>query len=110
MPFDPEIADRLRLLLQDQAGLREQRMFGGVAFMIHGNLAVAASSQGGILLRVDPGDADALAARPHARRFVMRGRELAGWLHVEPGGVRTEEDLAAWTAIGLAHVHTLPPK
>jgi hypothetical protein len=108
--FDEELADRLRELLQAEQGLTEQRMFGGLAFLIGGNMAVSASSQGGLLLRVEPARTADLAGRPHAHPFVMRGREMDGWLRVDDEGVRTTRDLARWVKVGVSYARSLPPK
>jgi len=108
--FDKELADRLRELLQSEQGLTEQRMFGGLAFLIGGNMAVSASGQGGLLLRVEPARTEDLCRRPHAHPFVMRGREMDGWLRVDDEGVRTKRDLARWVKIGVSYARSLPPK
>jgi len=84
-------------------------MFGGLAFLIGGNMAVSASGQGGLLLRIDPDDSDALAAEPHAERAVMRGRVMDGWLRVDPGGLGASE-LERWVGHGVAYARSLPPK
>lgn len=85
-------------------------MFGGLAFLIAGNMSVAASGQGGILVRVDPGQTDALLAKPHARPFVMREREMQGWLRVDPEGVQTKRQLDAWVRRGVGYARSLPAK
>lgn len=85
-------------------------MFGGVAFLVHGNMAVSASGQGGLLLHVDPEATAQLAARPHAAVAVMRGREMAGWLRVDAEGVRTRRQLEQWVSLGIAWARSLPPK
>ena len=110
MAYDEDLANRIRELMAGDQGVTEQRMFGGLAFLIGGNMSVAASGQGGLLLRVDPEETDALAAKPHAAPFVMRGREMHGWLRVEPGGVRTKRQLEPWVKRGVAYARSLPPK
>ncbi|HOF37054.1 MAG: TfoX/Sxy family protein [Actinomycetales bacterium] len=110
MAFDPELADRLREVLADEPGLREQRMFGGLGFMLDGHMAVAASSDGGILLRIDPAAAGDLVDGVVARRFEMRGRAMDGWLAVDPAAAQTDEALREWVAHGVAYVRSLPPK
>ena len=110
MAYDEDLANRLRELVQGEDGVTEKRMFGGLAFLINGNMAVSASSQGGLLLRVDPADTDALVTDPHARRFVMRGREMDGWLRVDAAGVTTKRHLQRWVARGVAYARSLPPK
>ncbi len=108
--FDEELADRLRELMRHEEGLTERRMFGGLAFLIHGNMAVSASGQGGLLLRVDPAQGEELVLRPHAEPFVMRGREMRGWLRVAAEGVRTKHQLEQWARIGIGCARSLPPK
>jgi TfoX/Sxy family transcriptional regulator of competence genes len=110
MAYDEDLAARVRDCMQQDNGLSEKKMFGGLAFLIDGRMAVAASGQGGLLVRVDPAQTDGLARRPHAGRFVMRGREMNGWLHVDPPAVRTEAELERWVRLGVAYVRTLPPK
>lgn len=107
-----ELAHRIREVLADLGvgGVREQKMFGGLAFLVGGHMAVAASREGGVLLSVDRDDTVALLAKPHARPMVMRGRALAGWLRVDPEGIRTKRQLATWVKRGLDHVSLLPPK
>jgi TfoX/Sxy family transcriptional regulator of competence genes len=110
MAFDEALADRVRDLVRAERALTEKRMFGGLAFLINGNMAVSASGQGGLLLRVDPAETDELARRPHAEVAVMRGREMAGWLRVEADGVRTKAQLEQWVARGVAYARSLPAK
>ncbi len=85
-------------------------MFGGLAFLINGNMAVSASGQGGLLVRVEPGTTDQLVRRAHAAPFVMRGRSMDGWLRVTPEGVRTKRQLEAWASRGITYARSLPPK
>src|SRR4051794_16688111 len=82
MAYDEELAERIRHAVAGEAGITEKRMFGGLAFLVHGNMAVAASGQGGLMVRTDPADAESLTAEPHVGRMVMRGREMDGWLRV----------------------------
>ena len=110
MAYDEVLADRLRTQLSGEPGLTEKRMFGGLAFLIGGNMAVSASGQGGLLLRVDPAQTDALIQQPHATRFVMRGREMDGWLRIDPAGVTTDDELRRWAERGVAYARSLPPK
>jgi len=110
MAYDEELANRLRTALQDIDRVREMRMFGGLAFLVGGNMAVAASGGGGLLQRVPPDQTEQLAAEPHAGRFVMRGKEMEGWLRVDPGGVDDDDDLARWTDVGVRYASSLPPK
>jgi TfoX N-terminal domain len=110
MAYDEDLADRVREHVQREAGLSEKRMFGGLAFMINGHMAVSASGQGGLLLRVDPAQTEALIREPHAARFVMRGRAMDGWLRIEPSGVQSDADLARWVGHGVRYARSLPPK
>jgi hypothetical protein len=110
MAYDEELANRIRELLAGEHGVQEKKMFGGLAFLIGGHMAVSASGQGGLLLRVEPERTDELAQQPHARRFEMRGREMDGWLRLDPAGVATDADLGRWVAIGVAYARSLPPK
>jgi hypothetical protein len=108
--YDEDLANRIRELVGTEAGLAEKRMFGGLAFLINGNMSVSASSQGGLLVRVDPADTDDLVRDPHAARFEMRGRRMDGWLRVAPEGVRTKRELQRWVGRGVAYARSLPPK
>jgi hypothetical protein len=110
MAYDDDLADRLRVTLQQEQGVTEKAMFGGLAFLINGHLAVSASSQGGLLLRVDPAETASLLSAPHVQRFVMRGRELDGWLRVAGDAVATDDELARWAARGVAYARALPAK
>jgi hypothetical protein len=110
MAYDEELADRVRVLVQDTDGLSERRMFGGLAFLVNGNMAVSASGQGGLLLRVDPAEAAELLDQPHVRRFEMRGREMDGWLRVDAGASMPDGRLAAWVDRGLTYAQSLPAK
>jgi TfoX/Sxy family transcriptional regulator of competence genes len=110
MAYDEHLAARIRELVQGEPGLTEKRMFGGLAFLIGGNMSVSASSQGGLLLRVDPAETDALLSKPHAQPFEMRGRAMQGWLRVDPEGVRTKRELERWVSRGVAYARSLPSK
>jgi TfoX N-terminal domain len=110
MAYDEELAERVRALVAAEAGLSEQRMFGGLAFLINRNMAVAASGQGGLLLRVDPAETAALVSPPHVGRFEMRGREMDGWLRVDAEAVGTDDELRRWVDIGVAYARSLPAK
>lgn len=110
MAYDAELADRIRELVHSEPGSTEKPMFGGLAFLLNGNLAVSASSKGGLLLRVDPAQTERLVAEPHAARFEMRGREMDGWLRIAPGGLETDEQLRRWVSIGIAYARSLPAK
>jgi TfoX/Sxy family transcriptional regulator of competence genes len=108
--YDEELAHRLRELVGAEPGLTELRMFGGLAFLLEGNMAVAASGQGGILVRVDPAQSETLVATTAAYPMEMRGRQMAGWLRVDAEHVRTERELARWVKLGTAYARSLPPK
>ena len=110
MAYDEDLAGRIRDILAPERGLTEKRMFGGLAFLVSGNMAVSASGQGGLLLRVPPAETEALVAQEGAERFVMRGRAMDGWLHVDGVALETEERLTHWVGLGVAYVRTLPPK
>ena len=110
MAYDDELANRIRELIAVETGLTEMRMFGGLAFLIDGNMSVGVSGQGGLMVRVDPADTDALVAKPHARPFEMRGRAMQGWLRVDSEGVRTKRQLEPWVRRGVAYARSLPPK
>src|SRR3954466_5983012 len=103
MAYDEELADRLREVLAGVKGLSEKRMFGGLAFLVNGHMAVAASGRGGLLLRCEPERTDQLVRAPHVGRFVMRGREMDGWLRVDPPAVGDDEQLRTWVGQGLAY-------
>lgn len=110
MAYDAELANRIRELVQGEEGLTEKRMFGGLAFLIDGNMAVSASSQGGLLLRVDPAQTESLVSDPRARRFEMRGREMDGWLRVGADALETDDALRRWLSYGLTYARSLPAK
>ena len=109
MAYDEGLADRLREHMAGEAGLTEKRMFGGLAFLIGGNMAVSASGQGGLLLRVDPAETAELVKRPRARRFEMRGREMDGWLRIETDDL-SPDAFEQWVDRGVAYARSLPPK
>ena len=110
MAYDVDLADRIREVMHGEPGLTERRMFGGLAFLIHGNMAVSASSQGGLLLRVNPAEVDSLISEPRVRRFEMRGRKMAGWLRVAAEVVEDDDDLRGWVRHGVTYARSLPPK
>jgi TfoX/Sxy family transcriptional regulator of competence genes len=108
--YDEVLAARIRELVEGEGGLTEQKMFGGIAFLIGGNMAVSASGQGGLLVRVDPAESEELVATTPARVMEMRGRPMRGWLRVDAEHVRTEHELATWVTMGTAYAHSLPAK
>ena len=110
MAYDAKLAERIRELVAGESGLTEQKMFGGLAFLIGGNMAIAASGQGGVLVHVDPADSEKLVATTNAYLMEMRGREMQGWLRVDTEDVATKRELAKWVALGTAYAHTLPAK
>jgi TfoX/Sxy family transcriptional regulator of competence genes len=108
--YDEELANRIRELVADEPNLTEQKMFGGLAFLIGGNMAVAASGQGGALVRVDPEQSDAIVAKTNARPMEMRGRQMQGWLRVDSEDLRTKRQLAKWVERGTVYARSLPAK
>ena len=110
MAYDEDLAHRVRQVVGDEDGVTEKRMFGGLAFLVLGNMAVSASSRGGLLLRVDPNHTEALVAEPGVRRFEMRGREMDGWLQIEADAVSADSQLRQWVLRGLDYARSLPPK
>jgi TfoX/Sxy family transcriptional regulator of competence genes len=110
MAYDEELAERLREQLSGLAGVTEKKMFGGLAFLIGGNMAVAASGQGGLLLRCDPAETDKHVTSAGVARFEMRGREMDGWLRVDAAATRTARQLGKWVGVGVRYAGSLPPK
>ena len=110
MAYDIQLADRLRQILAGEPEVVEKRMFGGLAFLVAGHMAVSASSKGGLLLRVDPAHSAALRADPRVTRFSMRGREMDGWLRVDIDGSVADDELERWTRHGVEFARSLPPK
>lgn len=110
MAYDEQLADCLRERLDGEPGVTERKMFGGLAFLVDGNMAVAASGQGGLMLRCDPAQTDALLEETHAQPLVMRGREMSGWLRVDAEGLKSEDDLARWVDVGVGYASGLPAK
>lgn len=110
MAYDLDLADRIRELLAAEPHLSEKKMFGGLAFLVGGNMAVAASGQGGILVRADPEKSDRLVATTPAELMEMGGRTMAGWLRVGTEDVRTKRQLARWTGMGVTYARSLPAK
>jgi TfoX/Sxy family transcriptional regulator of competence genes len=110
MAYDEGLADRIRELVGGEAGVTEKKMFGGLAFLIGGNMAVAASGQGGLLVRVDPTEGDVLVATTNARLMEMRDRPMRGWLRVGSEDIRTKRSLARWVRLGSSFARSLPAK
>lgn len=107
MAYDEALAARMRELLADEPGVSERKMFGGLAFLVDGAMAIAASGEGGALVRVDPAEGDRLVATTSAEFAVMRGRPMSGWLRVSPEHLGTRRDLDAWVRRGVSYVRTL---
>jgi TfoX/Sxy family transcriptional regulator of competence genes len=110
MAYDEQLAARIREAVAGAEALSEKRMFGGLAFLVHGNMAVAASGQGGMMLRVDPQESETLTQHEHVRRMVMRGREMDGWLRIDDVALRSDQELQRWVDIGVAYAESLPGK
>jgi TfoX/Sxy family transcriptional regulator of competence genes len=110
MAHDEKLAERIRVLVAGERNLTERKMFGGLAFLIGGTMAFAASGEGGILVRVDPAHSDSLVATTKASAMEMRGRQMQGWLRVAADDVRTKAQLAKWVALGTAYARSLPRK
>ena len=110
MAYDEDLANRIRELIARDPDVTEKRMFGGLAFLIGGHMSVAASRQGGIMVRIDPDERDTLLAKPHTRPFEMRGRPLDGWVRVDAEGLKTKRQLEPWVEGGVAYARSLPPK
>ena len=108
MAYDEALANRVRELMAAKAAITEKRMFGGLAFLVNGKMAVAASGQDGLMVRVAPGETESLLSKPHARPFEMRGRSMQGWLRIDSEGVRTKRQLEPWVNRGVAYARSLP--
>jgi len=110
MAYDEDLADRIRAVMQGQDGVTEKRMFGGLAFLVNGNMAVSASGQGGLLLRVDPGETESVVREDGVTRFEMRGRAMDGWVRVDPSAIASDQELTRWVMVGASYAGSLPPK
>jgi TfoX N-terminal domain len=110
MAYDEALAERVRDRLADEPGLTEKKMFGGLAFLLEGNMAVGLTGTDGLLVRLGPDDTEAALARPHTRLFGMGGRTMKGWIVVAAEGVAEDDDLARWVDQGVAYARSLPPK
>ena len=110
MAYDEKLAARIRELVGDEPDLTEKKMFGGLAFLIGGNMAVSASGRGGLMVRVDPEESDDLVTTTPARPMEMRGREMKGWLRLDTEDVRTKKELSTWVERGVAFARSLPAK
>ncbi|MGV9803185.1 TfoX/Sxy family protein [Mycobacterium sp. NPDC003449] len=110
MPFDPDLANRIRELTASEAGADEKRMFGGLAFLINGNMAVAATKEGALMVRVPVEESARLLRRDHVEPMVMGGREMRGWLRISRDGLKTTRQLRGWVTRGVDYARSLPPK
>jgi TfoX/Sxy family transcriptional regulator of competence genes len=110
MAYDEDLANRVRELLAGEDAITERKMFGGLAFLLHGHMSVSASRNGGLLVRIDPSDTEAALARRHVTLMQMGGRTMDGWITVAPEGLKTKRQLSAWVTRGIAFARTLPPK
>jgi TfoX/Sxy family transcriptional regulator of competence genes len=110
MAYDEDLANRVREFIASEPDVTEKKMFGGLAFLVGGNMSVGASGQGGLMVRVDPEDTDDLGAKPGARPFEMRGRAMQGWLRVDAEALGTKRQLESWVRRGVAYARSLPPK
>jgi TfoX/Sxy family transcriptional regulator of competence genes len=108
--YDEQLADRIREQIGDEPTLTEKKMFGGLAFLIGGNMAVGASGQGGILVRVDPEESERLVETTGAYPMEMRGRQMAGWLRVDTDDLGADDELAKWVELGTTYARSLPAK
>jgi hypothetical protein len=110
MAYDEDLADRIRRLIGSDPDLTEKKMFGGLAFLIRGNMAIAAASQGGVMVRVDPEQSDSLVDTTSATVVEMRGRPMPGWLHVRTEDLSTDDQLASWIQTGTGYARSLLAK
>jgi TfoX/Sxy family transcriptional regulator of competence genes len=110
MAYDEELAARVRDLVGGGPGVVEKKMFGGLAFLVGGNMAVGVSGQGGLLVRVDPDESDELVASTGAELMEMRGRSMRGWLRVAAADVASDAELAGWVERGKGYARSLPAK
>jgi TfoX/Sxy family transcriptional regulator of competence genes len=110
MAYDEDLAERIRELLDDVSGVSEKRMFGGIAFLIAGNMAIAASGKGGVLVRVDPAHSNQIMATTNAEVAIMRDRPMPGWLRVGSSQLRTRRQVAKWVDLGVGYARSLPTK
>ncbi len=110
MAYDPDLAHRIREQLSDEHGVTEKSMFGGLAFLLRGNMAVGISNSDELMVRLGADATDSARARPHTRMFDMTGRPMKGWILVAPEGIKTKRQLGAWVKRGVEYARTLPPK
>jgi TfoX/Sxy family transcriptional regulator of competence genes len=110
MAYNEDLAHRIRDIVGTECGVSEKKMFGGLAFLVDGNMAVAASGQGGLLVRVDATASDRLVETTRATPMVMRGRPMQGWLRLAPEDIRTKRQLMKWVEMGVTYARSLPKK
>jgi TfoX/Sxy family transcriptional regulator of competence genes len=110
MAYDEDLADRIRELIAAERGVEEKRMFGGLAFLINGNMSVAAGGRGGLMVRVPPDETGKLLGREHVEPMVMAGRETRGWLLIAADGLKTKRQLQSWVTRGVGYAKNLKPK
>lgn len=110
MAYDEDLANRIRELLGAEEDISEKRMFGGLAFLVAGNMSVSVSGRGGLMLRCEPAETEELRGKPYAGPFEMRGRAMDGWLRVEPEGVQSKRQLERWVSRSVTYARSLPPK
>jgi TfoX/Sxy family transcriptional regulator of competence genes len=110
MAYDEDLAGRIRELIAAEKGIEEKRMFGGLAFLVNGNMSVAVSGHGGLMVRVPRDDTEKLLAREHVEPMVMAGRETRGWLRVSDDGVKSKRQLQGWVSRSVDYAKSLPPK
>jgi TfoX/Sxy family transcriptional regulator of competence genes len=110
MAYDEDLVNRLRELLAHEDAITEKKMFGGLAFLVHGKMSVSASRSGGLLARIAPADTDTALARQHVALMEMGGRTMEGWITVAPDGLKSKRELASWVTRSVTFVKTLPPK
>lgn len=108
--YDEDLANRVRELIADENGYSERAMFGGLGCLLDGNMALAASGEGSLMVRVGQEAYEEMLERPHAEPVVMRGRPMGGWIRVSDEGLRTRRQLEPWVSRGVACARSLPPK
>jgi TfoX/Sxy family transcriptional regulator of competence genes len=109
MPFDETLADRIRAVLSARSGVSERKMFGGIAFLLDGNMAVGIVGED-LMVRLDPADAERALAEPHTRPMDFTGRPSKNMVYVDPLGTKSDANLASWVEAGATFAASLPPK
>jgi hypothetical protein len=108
--YDEELANRVREQLAPYDAVTEKAMFGGLAFLVAGNMAVGITNTAELMVRLGPGEGETALDEPHVRPFDMTGRPMRGWIVVERSGIGTDAQLGAWVERGVAFARSLPPK